>query len=350
VLALILWIFGSGCHEELPTSKDYNITCYAASYAKGIYKSENGGTSWYPADGDQKAIYAYYKRLFQSPYDADVLYVTTTGGGLFELNVQTGSLGRIDRFKDKNVSSVAFLGAAAGLNPTGEVLVGMGGGGVSKASVGPGTWQPCNEGLTYRHVNVLFACDNALYAGTLKDLFKRDERSKQWVPASRGIKNKNILSIAADPQGKTVYAGMGRYEGQKGRFEDIPCLYKSTDQGLTWISSDRGIEDGLLIYAIAVNPTRPERIYLGTSDGIYRSTNNRNAWSKMAGLPKGLKVFDIKIARMADGTVVVSAAGSRGVFMTTDTHEALWTGKSYGLEPTAITSIVLLPNELTAPS
>lgn len=342
LLALILLILAAGCNKELSAPKDYNITCYAASYGKGIYKSDNGGTSWFAIDADQKAIYAYYKRLYQGLHDRGVLYVTTTGGGLFTLDLQTGHLERVERFKDKNVRSVAFRGAASDLEVRGEVLVGMNGGGVFKARVGPGTWQPCNNGLTFRDVNVLFAPGKALYAGTVKDLFKWGESSKQWVPASRGIKNKNILSMAADPEGKTVFAGSGAYEGKRGRFEDIPCLYRSLDAGLTWTGWHKGLPDGALIYTIAVNLRRPERIYLGTSDGVYRSTNSGQDWSKMTGgLPNGLRVFDIEIAHIADGMDVVYAAGSKGVFMSMDVDEAVWASKSYGLPRTAITSILI---------
>jgi len=105
------------------------------------------------------------------------------------------------------------------------------------------------------------------------------------------------------------------------------------------------MRSGTLVYVIAINPKRPERIYLGTSAGVYRSTDSGQNWTKMEdGLPKDLRVFDIKIERMSDGKDVVYAAGSRGVFMTIDDDETFWVDKSYGLEPTAITSIILVPN------
>ncbi|MBW2046789.1 MAG: hypothetical protein JRI96_18275 [Deltaproteobacteria bacterium] len=35
------------CKQELPEPPEYTITCYAAVYAKGIFKTDNGGKSWY---------------------------------------------------------------------------------------------------------------------------------------------------------------------------------------------------------------------------------------------------------------------------------------------------------------
>jgi len=342
-LSLILSPLLVGCQREnLSVPKDYHITCYAATYGKGIYKSENGGTSWYSFDTDQKAIHAYYKRLYKSPHDGDVLYITTTGAGLFTLNPQTGALNSVNRFKGENVSSVAFRDITSDEQGHNEVLVGITKGGVFKTYNPVVSWEPCNTGLTYRDVNVLFIHKKELLAGTVKDLFKWDESSKRWMSASNGIKNKNIISINA--QGKILFAGSGPYPGEKGYFEEIPCLYKSEDKGKTWTASDKGIPDGTLVYVIAVNPKNHKRIYLGTSKGVYRSTDTGQNWAKMRnGLPKDLRIFDIKIARMVDNKDVVYAAGSSGVYMTTDDDETRWVNKSYGLEQTAITSIILLP-------
>ena len=324
-LLLSFILFFTGCQREnLSIPGDYDITCYAATYGKGIYKSDNGGTSWFPVEGEQKDIYAYFKRLYLSPNNKDMLYVTTTGVGLFTLDLKTGALALISRFKDENVTSVTFKGISYNRQNSFEVLVGMNDGGIFKSTNAPMNWQPYYKGLTYRDVNVLFTHEKSLYTGTAKDLFKWDMASNGWVSTSEGIKNKNIISIDYDPQGKILYAGSGPYGDKKGLFEDIPCLYKSTNEGKTWAATDKGIPDGTLVYVIAINPNRFERIYLGTSDGVYRSTDKGRNWLKMKyGLPKGLRVFDIKIARVSDGKDVVYAAGSNGVYMTVDDDETL---------------------------
>jgi len=342
IFLLILLILVPGCSKELPPPNEYKLTCYAASYGNGIYKSDNGGTSWFPLDADQKPIYSYYKKLYLSPLDKNTLYVTTTGAGLFTLGLHTGLLERVEQFKEENVTSVAFTDIVSTKPNNMSILVGMNGNGILKASMPAGSWQPCNNNLTYRNINVLFASDNALYAGTRKDLFRWNETSREWRATSNGIKNKNILSVSAE--GNTMYAGSGVYEEPKGRFEHIPCLYKSVDSGRTWKGSDKGIADGALIYTIAINHKRPERVYTGTSDGIYRSIDGGEHWSKMtAGLPDSFMVFEIKVERMPDGKDVVYAASSSGIFMAVDDEETMWASKSYGLEPTAITSIVLVP-------
>jgi hypothetical protein len=203
-------------------------------------------------------------------------------------------------------------------------------------------WQPFNNGLTYRDVTVVYTNGDDIYAGLAKGLFKFDSPSQNWMSISKGIQNKSICSIAGN--GNVLYVGTGPYEEKKGRFQDIPCFYKSTDQGNSWKASDKGIPDGTLVFSIAVNKKRPERIYLGTSEGIYRSTDEGTNWIKMKqGLPKNFRALDVKIARINNEVDVVYAAGTRGVFMTVDDDNTRWKSKNYDLPQTMITSIVIAP-------
>jgi photosystem II stability/assembly factor-like uncharacterized protein len=340
-LSLTLLTFTTGCGRPDLSELGNDITCYAATYSKGIYKSDNGGISWYPLDLDQEDLYLYFKKVFLGP-DKSTLYVTTTGAGLFIIDQETGSLDSVSQFKDETVRAIAFRNSSSGQGEDVEILAGMNSRGIFKALQNPDKWEPFNKGLTYRDVNVLLVDGKDIFAGTINDLFQRDEASKGWKSISGDIENKNIISIGVDPQGDSMYVGSGSFQDERGFFASIPCLYKSTDQGKTWKASDRGIPDDTLVYVISVNPGKPERIYLGTSEGLFRSTNSGKRWSKMEdGLPDELRVFDIKIVRVADDRALVYAASSNGVFMTLDDNRSPWVDRSYGLEKTNITSIAL---------
>jgi photosystem II stability/assembly factor-like uncharacterized protein len=333
----------TGCQDDLLETDDH-LACYAAAYSNGIYATDNGGNSWFPVDTDQKKINAYFKRIYLDPDNRDKLYITTTGAGLFELDMSDISISGIAQLADGVINSLAFPSAGYGNAEDRLILAGLNAGGVLKTADIHGPWQRYNDGLTYRDVNVLYSRGRTVFAGTVNDLFIWDESLKRWVTSSGGIKNRNIISIASEPGGKAVYAGSGPYSGEKGRFENIPSLYKSIDSGKTWVESGHGIQEGALVYVITINPGIPERIYLGTSSGIYRSIDSGDTWVHLEnGLPEDNRVFDIKIARMPGGRDIVYAAGSKGVFMTMDDDEASWVNKSYGLEKTAITSIVLMP-------
>ena len=344
LLSLALLLPAGSCTKTDISTLDNNITCYAATYNKGVYKSDNGGISWYPLVSNQDDLYLYSKKLFLNP-DNKRLYISTTGGGIFFVDMEKGTLNSLTAFRDEDIRSVAFRNAPNGQGNSIEILVGKKDTGIYKSIEGSDNWEQSNNGLTYRDVNTLFTKTGNLYAGTINGLFKWDEASKMWLVTSEGIKNKNIIAIDADPQGKTIYAGAGVNQNGKGRFEDIPSLYKSTDNGKTWEAADKGLPDDVLVYCIAVNPLKPERIYLGTSDGIYRSTDSGKKWTKMeGGLPKKLRILDIRIAHMSDGKDQVYAAGANGLFVAQDDETPKWVSRSYGLEKTYFSGIALQTN------
>ena len=325
------------CQNAEKITADYNITCYTATYGEGIYKSDNGGKSWYPMKMEQRDIYLYFKRLFLNP-EEDTLYVATTGAGLFTIDLKENTIKGIEQYKGQNVRTVAFTdNIESGKH---DVSVGMFEEGISR--IGLEGYDYLNEGLVYRDVNTIITSGNDIFAGTVQDVFKWDSKNNAWISSSEGIKNKNIISMAVTPKGDVIYAGSGGYYNKKGWFESVPCLYISNDNGKTWEETDDGLPDDTLIYTIAVNPEKPERIYLGTSDGIYMSDDSGKDWSKIDdGLPDDFRVFDVRIKHLTDGNDVVYAAGSKGVFMTLDSDDSVWVSKNYGLPKTNITGVVL---------
>jgi hypothetical protein len=336
VLLIILpLLYASGCRKVEQSTLGNTITCYAATYSDGVYKSDNGGISWYPLAADQEDIGLYSKRLFPSP-DNKRLYVATTGGGLFYLDMGAGSLNRISEFKDEDVRSVAFRDAGQGSY---DILVGKQETGIYMAAEGLGDWKVFNNGLTYHDVNVLYKIAGTIYAGTIKGIFKLAETSNAWSDVSGDIVNKNITAIGASPKGDIIYAGAGAFQDTKGRFEDSPSLYKSADSGKTWDASDKGLPGDVLVFSIAVNPLKPERIYLGTSAGIFRSIDSGNKWSELKS--DLLKVLDIEMVNMPDGKEIVYAAGAYGIYIAQDEDEPVWTTRNYGLEKTVISSIII---------
>ena len=345
ILSLSLLFIATGCRKTEDLSLlGNNITCYAAAYNKGIYKSENGGISWYPLISEQDDIYLYSKRLFLSP-DAKTLYVATTGNGLFYIDMEKGILKRINASKDDNVKSVVFEDTSTGQLKSFEILVGEQEKGIFKSAESRDNREQFNHGLTYRDVNVLFKLPGNVLTGTINGIFKWDEASKAWQDSSEGIENKNIISMISDPEGNTIYAGSGVYQVAKGRFENIACLYKSTDQGRTWAASDSGLPEGALIYVIAVSPVKSERIYAGTNQGIYRSADGGENWSRTdKGLPEGFLALDIKIVKISDDKELVYTAGANGLYMALDDKSQGWISRSYGLDRTYISSILFSKN------
>ena len=54
--------------------------------------------------------------------------------------------------------------------------------------------------------------------------------------------------------------------------------FKSTDRGRTWHALRGGLPASLRVDALAVDPTRPRKVYAGTSLGVFESTNAGRNW------------------------------------------------------------------------
>lgn len=112
-------------------------------------------------------------------------------------------------------------------------------------------------------------------------------------------------------------------------------VWKTTNGGQTWLNITDGKTDISSVGAIAVAPSDPNVIYVGTGEsqlredltfgtGIYRSTDAGETW-KHLGLPETHQVTDVVIDPRNPDRVFVSAIGhafgpnpERGVFRTLD--------------------------------
>jgi len=83
--------------------------------------------------------------------------------------------------------------------------------------------------------------------------------------ASNGPDGAYVIAFVATPN--ALYAGTTG----SGAF-------KSTDRGRTWHALRGGLPASLRVDALAVDPTRPRKVYAGTSLGVFESTNAGRHW------------------------------------------------------------------------
>src|SRR3989440_11303697 len=89
-----------------------------------------------------------------------------------------------------------------------------------------------------------------------------------WHASSKGLGSNAIGSIVIDPNdstGATLYVGTGEENGSSDSEAGVG-LYKSTDFGKTWslVSGSLAAAKDRSIGAIAIDPTNPQHIFIGT--------------------------------------------------------------------------------------
>jgi photosystem II stability/assembly factor-like uncharacterized protein len=133
-------------------------------------------------------------------------------------------------------------------------------------------------------------------------VWKSDDFGRTWNPIFDQQPTQSIGAIAVAPSDPNViYVGSG--EGlHRPDLSVGNGIYKSTDAGKTW--THLGLRDGQQIPALAVDPRDPNRVFAavlghpyGPSEerGIYRSTDGGQTWAKVISRDENTGGSDVEI-------------------------------------------------------
>ena len=170
-----------------------------------------------------------------------------------------------------------------------------------------------------------------LYAGMngLGGLYRSTDKGASWQPAASGLPaHSHVTSITADPRTpEHVIVGV-QYSVER---HPPAYIYRSTDGGLTWRSSARGIDvlpnNGCRITGLA---WAGEELYAATLlDGLFRSTDRGLTWQRSStpqrtiaspsasarpGIERSVSIT--KLTSTADGVLLI--ATSEGAYQSLD--------------------------------
>jgi hypothetical protein len=169
-----------------------------------------------------------------------------------------------------------------------------------------------------------------LYAGMkgLGGLYRSTDKGMNWQPAAEGLPaHAQITSLTADPhKPEHILVGL-RYSVER---HPPTYIYRSTDGGLTWRTSARGIDilpnNGCSVTGLA---WAGEDLYAATvHDGIFRSTDRGASWQRAATPQRTVAspsnsaasterpVTITKLTGTADGVLLIATA--EGAFQSLD--------------------------------
>ena len=186
-----------------------------SSVPSTVYRSLNGGQSWYP---------------------------TTTLDSVNEV---------MDLLVDPRAPNTVY--AAVWGSP-----------GIFKTTDGGMSWGTASSGLTSTAVYCLAMDPHAssiLYAGTVGGGLNRStDAGHYWAPSNNGLGSGSVLRVAVDPDDSyVVYAG-------------TPLgLYQSIDRGTSWSLSTLILANAM-VNGLGVSSGAPKTVYAGTGGGVYTIT------------------------------------------------------------------------------
>ena len=156
-------------------------------------------------------------------------------------------------------------------------------------------WTPCNRGLPRTTSGKILVSSLAVHPlksevawVTVQDagIYKTTNGGNTWRAVNSGLPTSRtkFWSIAVAKDGTTLYAGNREYRNQPG-------VYKSTDSGKSWTrvfsnsnqieSQDKPYPGGINPGWVEIDPNNKNVVYIGTDNGVFRSTNGGTTWSDL---------------------------------------------------------------------
>jgi photosystem II stability/assembly factor-like uncharacterized protein len=120
-------------------------------------------------------------------------------------------------------------------------------------------------------INVIFKANNIVYAGTeMQGVYKSTDNGLSWVPANAGIERASISDI--------IVSGSNLLAAAKSSCSSYLNIFKSTDNGATW-SGTSGLA-GNVVHSFVIKGASVWATFaaLPKNSGIARSTDNGNTW------------------------------------------------------------------------
>jgi photosystem II stability/assembly factor-like uncharacterized protein len=321
-------------------------TVYAAAGDAGLFKTLDGGRHW--AHSDAGLVPAFVRQVTVDPVATSTLFAATTRGVWKSTDGGAHWAGPASGLGIADVLSLVIDPRAP------STLYAGGDHGVWKSLDGGASWFESSAGL--RATPVLtwaLAIDPlrpaTLYAGTALGVFKSVDRGASWHPSRAGMGTANVLAMAVDPllEG-TVYAAV-----QPSSTSTARGLFVSTDGGASWTA--RTLSSNLLalsVFCLAVSPAAPRTVYACTGGaGLFKSTNRGRSWTAInAGLGT-LSLSTVAVDPTLPDRLYAGASQGSGfgglnagaAVYKTASGGAVWTDFSNGIDALGILALAVDP-------
>jgi photosystem II stability/assembly factor-like uncharacterized protein len=327
---------GSNWHViSLPTDKRFAgsialdpttpATIYATALAPNwkqsqLLKSADGGATWQVVGPEGKRVVT----VALDPHNAETVYAGTDDpGGLFKSTDGAASW-RATGYEGRHLGSVVV-----DPHDSETLYVGTWDAGLFKSTDGGASWDALgvgNYGLAIDPLN-----PSTLYAGDWDEgVLKSSDGGRSWRAMNDGLTTGRVSTLIVDPQNPGVaFAGIDDRPG--GVFKRTGGAWQRTGEGIGRVN----------VYASAIDPRDPDNVYMGTTRGVFKSTDGGASWHELLASPHvvldrrvvghtGTEVSALAVDSH-DPRIVYAIASEHGLYKSTDggNHWQLL-GRSFG--------------------
>jgi len=313
---------------------------YLGLYGKGVYRSANSASTWYPINGTSREMAGkLVTALVVDRQNSSIVYVATEDG-----IYRTQDEGR--KWRRMSEGLPTFQIRTLCQNTAGELFAGSKGYGLFQWS--GDSWQPLepfgqwgviwpiwDDRPLYQYTSILVHPEDSrrVMIGTFpQGIYLTDDGGRRWHESNVGWTMDGVFRLVHHPEDpELVFAGT--YNG----------LNRSSDFGAHWQMADEGWPDEQWVFSIDFDPVNPDIMYACSKNGedegrgaknfhgvVMKSTDGGDSWFKvMSGLDPGQEFYEILVDRYRSD-VLYLAAESQGVMLSTDAGES-WQPWNEGL-------------------
>jgi len=288
------------------TSKIYaSIVKNSDDRMLGVYLSTNDGTTWSDISPTENFFgnQGWYNNVIGvNPANSNIVLV----GGV-DLYRSTNSGSTWTEIDDDNVH--ADQHAIEWTSDGNTVYVGNDGGVCASTNQGASFNTQINFLPITQYVNFDIGVSNrgVIYGGSQDNGFTgTTDGGATWIFTKGGDGG----GIAVDPHSALfVYGTGGVYTGAY-TFK----RYRSTDKGLTWDTTNIGIDPSTQWYTkMRSDRTFPIKLYTNADSYVYRSTNDGDSWTKLNPIPFPVNLRNLNVSKYVSPGAIVYASLSSSV-------------------------------------
>ena len=265
----------------------------ASTYGEGVFISQNRGKSWSQAMEQEAWSVAFSPDGIAYAGLKPAGIARSSDGGLkwTDLTRKVNRLSSYSTWDSPFPPYTAHVRTLA-LAPdgSGTIYGGIEVGGIIRSRDGGNSWDEMRNGVHLDIHTLAVAPTDAMimYAATGGGFYRSFDKGASWEPAQTGMRHTYTLAVAVHPrEPRTVFTATlkGPPGFWQGGYGADATIYASTDGGTTWERLRSGLPEHIEagIYCLAVEPSRPERVFAGLSNGeIWASQDSGQTWSAIA--------------------------------------------------------------------
>ena len=241
-------------------------TFYVGAASGGIFKTENGGSSWVSIFDDQLSL--SIGDIALAPSNPEIIYV-----GTGEANAGGGSV---------SYDGLGIFTSDDGGNTWTNVGL------EESGSIGRLVVHPQNPDICY-----VAAMGRMFSKNEQRGVFKTSDGGQSWQNVLYISDSTGAIDVVIDPQNPdTVYAAMWervRHPDQRVYGGPSCGIYRSYNGGADWTELTNGLPSpspNVGRIGISISPTNPSILYSiyadkeGYFDGIFKTTNHGDSWTE----------------------------------------------------------------------